>query len=51
MVQKWLKGEINQGLKLSLTDEYSATSLIAFYNSKETNKALRPRLKIIYAKK
>lgn len=51
MVQKWLKGETNQGLKLSLTDEYSATSLIAFYNSKETNKSLRPRLKIIYSKK
>ncbi len=51
MVQKWLKGEKNQGLKLSLTDEYSASSLIAFYNSKETDKTLRPRLKIIYAKK
>jgi len=51
MVQKWLKGDVNQGVKLSLTDEYSASSLIAFYNSKETDKSLRPRLKIIYTKK
>lgn len=51
MVQKWLKGDANHGMKLSLTDEYSASSLIAFFNSKETDKSLRPRLKIIYTKK
>jgi len=48
MVQKWIKGDANQGLMLALPDEYYSAARIAIYNSKETNKALRPRLKITY---
>ena len=48
MVQKWIKGEVNQGLQLALPDEYFSASRIAIYSSKESNKALRPKLTLIY---
>ncbi len=48
IVQKWIKGDANQGLQLALPDEYFSASRIAIYNGKESNKALRPRLKITY---
>jgi hypothetical protein len=48
MIQKWIKGDANQGIQLALPDEYFSASRIAIYNSNETNKALRPRLKLIY---
>ncbi|KAF0150979.1 MAG: hypothetical protein FD143_2350 [Ignavibacteria bacterium] len=48
MVQKWINGEANQGIKIMLPDEEYSASRIAFYNSKQTNKALRPRLTLIY---
>ncbi|MFA5804241.1 MAG: hypothetical protein WC879_06325 [Melioribacteraceae bacterium] len=51
MVQKWQNGESNQGILLSLWDEYSSAARIAFYGSKNLNKALRPKLKIIYMQK
>lgn len=51
MVQKWQNGESNQGILLSLWDEYSTAARIAFYGSKDPNKALRPKLKIIYMQK
>ena len=51
MVQKWQNGESNQGILLSLWDEYSSAARIAFYGSKDPNKALRPKLKIIYMQK
>lgn len=51
MVQKWQNGESNQGILLSLWDEYSSAARIAFYGSKNPNKAIRPKLKIIYMQK
>ncbi|KAF0214306.1 MAG: hypothetical protein FD178_2573 [Ignavibacteria bacterium] len=48
MVQKWIKGDANQGIILALPDENYSASRIAIYNSKVTDKALRPRLKLIY---
>lgn len=48
MVQKWIKGDANQGILLALPDEYYSASRIAIYSSKVTDKALRPRLKLIY---
>lgn len=48
MIQKWIKGDANQGILLALPDEFSSASRIAIYSSKETNKALRPRLKLTY---
>lgn len=51
MVQKWQKDDTNQGILVSLYDEYSSAARIAFYGSKDPNKALRPKLKIIYMQK
>jgi len=51
MVQKWQNGESNQGILLSLWDEYASAARIAFFGSKDPNKALRPKLKIIYMQK
>ena len=51
MVQKWQKGDSNQGILVSLLDEYESAARIAFYGSKDPNKALRPKLKIIYMQK
>lgn len=51
MVQKWQNGESNQGILLSLWDEFSSAARIAFYGSQNPNKALRPKLKIIYMQK
>lgn len=48
MVQKWINGEANQGIKIALPDEEYSASRIAFYSSKHSNKALRPRLTLIY---
>ncbi|KAF0140040.1 MAG: hypothetical protein FD122_2801 [Stygiobacter sp.] len=48
MVQKWIKGDANQGIILALPDENYSASRIAIFNSKVTDKALRPRLKLIY---
>ena len=50
-IQKWLNGAPNQGLMFTLYDEYSSAARIAFYGSKEPNKALRPKLKITYLQK
>ena len=50
-IQKWLNGHVNQGLSLILTDEYSSAARIAFYGSNNSNKALRPKLKITYLQK
>ena len=51
MVQKWLNGESNQGILVSLWDEFASAARISFYGSKYANKALRPKLKIIYMQK
>ncbi|MHB8931230.1 MAG: DNRLRE domain-containing protein [Melioribacteraceae bacterium] len=51
IVQKWLSGVANQGMILSLVDEYTTAARIAFYGSKDPNKALRPKLKITYMQK
>lgn len=51
MVQKWQKDDTNQGILVSLFDEYASAARIAFYGSKDPNKALRPKLKIIYMQK
>lgn len=51
MVQKWNAGAENQGLNLTLYDEFSSVARIVFYGSKESNVALRPRLTIYYPKK
>lgn len=51
MVQKWQKGDTNQGILVSLYDEYSSAARVAFYGSNDPNKALRPKLKIIYMQK
>lgn len=48
MVQRWINGEPNHGIKIALPDEEYSVARIAFYNSKQTNKALRPRLTLIY---
>jgi hypothetical protein len=50
-IQKWLNGHVNQGLALTLYDEYSSAARIAFYGSNNSNKALRPKLKITYLQK
>ncbi len=50
-VQRWITGTENQGLDLSLLNEYYTGARIAFYGSKNPNKALRPKLKIIYMQK
>jgi len=51
IVQKWLSGVSNQGIIMSLVDEYTSAARIAFYGSKDPNKALRPKLKITYMQK
>jgi len=48
IVQRWINGEANQGVKIALPDEDYSAARIAFYNSKNPNKALRPRLTLIY---
>lgn len=50
-IQKWLDGHDNQGLSLTFTDELSSAARIAFYGSKNSNTALRPKLKITYLQK
>lgn len=50
-VQKWLNGHVNAGLAFTLYDEYSSAARIAFYGSNNSNKALRPKLKITYLQK
>ncbi len=51
IVQNWQHGTANYGMLLFLDDEEISAARIAFYGSKEQNKALRPRLKIIYSQK
>jgi hypothetical protein len=41
----------NQGINLTLFDEYSSVARIVLYGSKEQNISLRPRLTIYYPKK
>lgn len=41
----------NQGINLTLFDEYSSVARIVLYGSKEQNVSLRPRLTIYYPKK
>ncbi|MEW6653241.1 MAG: DNRLRE domain-containing protein [Bacteroidota bacterium] len=48
IVQKWINGEANQGIKIRLPDEEYSASRIALFNSRQTNKALRPRLTLTY---
>lgn len=50
-IQKWLNGHVNEGLSLTLYDEYSSAARIAFYGSNNSNKTLRPKLKITYLQK
>ncbi len=50
-IQKWLTGHVNEGLSLTLYDEYSSAARIAFYGSNNSNKTLRPKLKITYLQK
>ncbi len=50
-IQKWLNGHVNQGLSLTLFDEFNSAARIAFYGSGNSNKALRPKLKITYLQK
>lgn len=51
MVQRWITLGENQGFELSLADELNAASRFTFYGTKESNIALRPRLKIVYFQK
>lgn len=54
MVQRWLKGEPefpNHGALLTLLDEDISAARIAIYGSKDANKTVRPKLKIVYMKK
>ena len=51
MVQKWLNGDANEGVILSLTDETTSAARISFYGSADPNKSLRPKLNIIYLQK
>jgi len=51
IVQYWQNGLSNQGILISLWDEYSSAARIAFYGSKNFDKALRPKLKVIYLQK
>jgi hypothetical protein len=51
IVQKWVSGADNQGVVISLLDEYSSAARIAFYGSRDPNKVLRPELKITYMQK
>ena len=51
MMQRWLTGTENQGLELSLYDEYESVAKIVLYGSKEANIDLRPRLTIYYPKR
>ncbi|MCX6168088.1 MAG: hypothetical protein NTX65_02025 [Ignavibacteriales bacterium] len=51
IIQKWLSGVANQGMIISLIDETYSAARIAFYGSKDPNKALRPKLKITYMQK
>jgi hypothetical protein len=50
-VQRWVTGMANHGFILSLWDEYSSPSRVTIYGSKNSDKALRPKLKIIYMQK
>lgn len=57
MVQKWVRndpnlaGDRNHGVIISMYDEEFSAGRLSFYGSKETNAALRPRLKITYMQK
>jgi hypothetical protein len=51
IIQKWLSGVPNQGMLISLTDEAYTAARIAFYGSRDPNKALRPKIKITYMQK
>jgi hypothetical protein len=49
MVQKWLNGTIpNEGIMLVLYDELATSVKLQFYGSNNQNKALRPKLNIVY---
>ncbi len=54
MVQRWVKGFPNQGVRIKSYDEYSGSAAhgtvnpFVFYNS-QSEASLRPRLKIIYS--
>ncbi len=55
-VQKWINannfgGFANEGLSLRMTDELESLNKYIFYGSSVSDKALRPRLKIIFSKK
>lgn len=50
-VQDWVKNGNNQGMMLELSDETTSVSRIAFYNEKEQDRYLRPRLKIVFMQK
>ncbi|PKL82595.1 MAG: hypothetical protein CVV24_09325 [Ignavibacteriae bacterium HGW-Ignavibacteriae-3] len=49
--QRWVTGSDNQGLIMSFYDEYYSAARIGFFGSKNSNKGLRPKLKIIYMQK
>jgi len=51
MIQRWISGVENQGLNITLYDEYSSVARIVLFGSKEQNALLRPRLTIYYPKK
>lgn len=51
MVQRWITQGGNQGFELSLADEVNAASRIVFYGPKDSNVALRPKIKIVYFQK
>jgi hypothetical protein len=48
LVQKWIDSKNNQGLILQDTYQSDEVELFVFRGSKDSNHALRPRLKIIY---
>ncbi|PID58987.1 MAG: hypothetical protein CR986_07220 [Ignavibacteriae bacterium] len=48
IVQGWMDDFPNEGLELRLTDANSNISKLSFYGSDNSNKALRPKLKIFY---
>ncbi len=48
IIQKWLSGTDNQGIKIEMIREYFSAARIRIYGSEDPNKLLRPRLKITY---
>jgi len=49
LVQHWVEGKMNYGLKIRAFDDDKSVNKIALYSSKVEDVTLKPRLQIIYA--